>query len=161
MTSGPRSRSSRRLALPAAVALACALVAGGAWAALYKWTDANGRVVYSDQPPGGGVKYEVLGNAPPPDNPNAVKDMANREAEFRKAQKERADQAAKNEKARADAVKKADVCQQARAGIRMYSAQNEVLTSTNDKGEQFVLDDAERLRRLAEQQRIAKEFCTG
>lgn len=159
MDPGRRPRSSRRLAF--AAALACALAAVPAGATLYKWTDANGRVVYADQPPGGGVKYEIVGTAPPPDNPNAVRDMANKEAELRKVQKDRADQAAKAEKTRADAAKRADICEQARAAVRMYQSDNLPLVSMNAKGEQVVVDAAERQRRLAEQQRLAKEYCSG
>ena len=55
--------------------------AGGA---LYKWTDANGRVIYSDQPPPGNVKVETINAPPPPANPNAVKDLANKEVELQK-----------------------------------------------------------------------------
>lgn len=143
------------------VAVGFALAAGSSWAALYKWTDANGRVVYSDQPPTGGLKYEMVGGAPPPDNPNAARDLANKEAELKKAQQDRADAEAKAGKARADAVKRADLCQQARAGVRMYSNTNEVLHTYNDKGEQVIIDDAVRLRRLAEQQRLSKEYCSG
>jgi hypothetical protein len=65
--------------------LALALVAGPATAALYKWTDASGRVVYSDQPPTGNVKVETL-QGPPPANPSAVKDLANKELEFKQRQ---------------------------------------------------------------------------
>ena len=47
-----------------ASALALALLGGLALparvAALYKWIDANGRVVYSDQPPPGNVKAEIV-----------------------------------------------------------------------------------------------------
>ena len=35
-----------------------ATCAGTAAAALYKWTDAQGRIVYSDQPPAANVKTE-------------------------------------------------------------------------------------------------------
>lgn len=157
----PRSHAAARRLLPVAVALACALAAGAAAATLYKWTDANGRVVYSDQPPTGGIRYDIVGGAAPPDNPNAVRDLANKEAELRKADRERAEDAKKSEKTRADAAKRADVCQQARAGVRMYSNENELLHTYNDKGEQVIIDAAERQRRLAEQQRLAKEFCPG
>ena len=54
----PRCRSARAASC-AALALAIARgLAAPASAALYKWTDANGRVVYSDQPPPGNVKIE-------------------------------------------------------------------------------------------------------
>src|SRR4029453_18753239 len=52
----------------------------------YKWTDANGRVVYSDQPPLGDVKIETLQGPPPPANPNAVKEMAVKDLELKKRQ---------------------------------------------------------------------------
>ena len=78
---------------------------GAAGATLYKWTDANGRVVYSDQPPAGNVKVEIVGGAAPPDNPNAARDLANKDVEMKKAQRERAEESAKTGKARADAVK--------------------------------------------------------
>ena len=42
----------------------CAVALAARWprrplAATYKWTDANGRVIYSDQPPSGNVKVEA------------------------------------------------------------------------------------------------------
>jgi len=80
MTLRPLARTPVRAAL-AAVALALALPA---LATTYKWVDAGGRVVYSDQPPTGGQKFEVVGNAAPPDNPNATREMANKDAELRK-----------------------------------------------------------------------------
>ena len=75
-----RLRSARPALAAAMLGLGLALCAGGAAATLYKWTDANGRVVYSDQPPAGNVKYEIVGAAPPPANPNAVRDMAAQDA---------------------------------------------------------------------------------
>ena len=40
-----------RFSLLLAQSLLAAACAGAASAALYKWTDAQGRIVYSDQPP--------------------------------------------------------------------------------------------------------------
>ena len=142
----------------AALALACALPA---LAATYKWVDANGRTVYSDQPPPSGQKYEVVGAAPPPDNPNAVKEMATKDAEIRKAQKDRAEQATKSQQTRADAQKRAEICSQARSAIRTYQAAGDAVLTTNAKGEAVALDPAEKAKRLAEQQRLAKEYCAG
>ncbi len=58
-------RAAARLPALAALFAAALAFALPALAATYKWVDANGRVVYSDQPPGGGQKYEVVGSAPP------------------------------------------------------------------------------------------------
>src|SRR5512146_2750516 len=89
-----------RLSLTAlAVALAAGIYGAAASAALYKWTDANGRVVYSDQPPMNAAKAEQLRGAPPPANPNAAKELAQREADFKKRQ---ADAAKAEEKAGKD-----------------------------------------------------------
>ena len=49
-----------RLITAAALALCLAASPIVASAALYKWTDANGRVVYSDQPPIGDIKTEII-----------------------------------------------------------------------------------------------------
>jgi Skp family chaperone for outer membrane proteins len=152
----PLARTPVRAAL-AAVALALALPA---LATTYKWVDAGGRVVYSDQPPTGGQKYEVVGSAAPPDNPNATREMANKDAELRKLQKDRVEDAQKAEKTRADAQKKADVCAQARAAVRTYQSDQPLLT-TNDKGERVYLEGSERARRLAEQQRLVREYCAA
>ncbi len=64
------------------LAAALAIVALPAAAALYKWTDANGRVIYSDQPPPGNVKVESINAPPPPANPNAAKELAAKEADL-------------------------------------------------------------------------------
>ncbi|MEO8487221.1 MAG: DUF4124 domain-containing protein [Betaproteobacteria bacterium] len=152
----PRHRSRAALA-----ALAFALCAGPAIATLYKWTDANGRVVYSDQAPTGGVRFEIVGTAAPPDNPNAVREMANKDIELRKVQRERVEDAKKAEKTRADAGRRADVCSQAKAAVRMYQVEGDLLVRIDEKGQRVPLDAAERQRRLSEQQKLAKEYCPG
>lgn len=128
----------------AVLGLAAALVAMPAAGALYKWVDANGRTVYSDQPPAGDVKAEIVGGAPPPANPDAVKDMANREAEFRKRQAERASDTKKSDKARADAQALATFCANARAQVAGLRASQVVMYRMNDKGERVAMDDASR-----------------
>jgi hypothetical protein len=136
----PCRRAVGTALLVAAAALWCTAAA----AALYKWTDANGRTVYSDQPPIGNVKAEVVGAAAPSSNPDAVKDMANREAEFKKRQLDRADDARKAEKGRADAQKLAAFCQQARAQVAGLGRVDTVMFRVNDKGERVAMDEAAR-----------------
>ena len=96
---GTAQAACRRFAVALPVLATALLLAAGvaADAALYKWTDANGRVVYSDQPPTGNVKVETLSGPPPPANPNAVKEMVNKDAELKKLQLDRAEAAKKGE----------------------------------------------------------------
>ena len=146
------------LLVACAVAVAgAALQAAPATAALYKWTDANGRVVYSDQPPSGNVKAEVMGSAPPPSNPNAVKDLANQDAELKKRQLERADDAKKAEKSRTDAARNQDFCVQARSQLATLQQTMVVLYRLNEKGERVVVDDAERQDRIGQLDRMMRE----
>ena len=130
-------------------ALAAALSAPTAAAALYKWTDAQGRVVYSDQPPQGNVKTEQLRGAPPPANPNAAKELAQREADFRKRQTDAAEAATKANKQHMDAEKLAESCAQVRGQLRQLSESQLVIYRYNDKGEREVMDEDARGRERA------------
>ena len=50
-----------------------------------------------DQPPPGNVKSEIIKGPPPPANPNAAKEMATKELEYRQRQLEKAEAGAKPE----------------------------------------------------------------
>ena len=130
--------------LPVALLALGALLVGPAAATTYKWVDANGRTVYSDQPPPGNVKTEVVGAAATASNPDAVKDLANREADFKKRQMDRAEDAKKAEKARAENQKLAGFCEQARAQVAGLRSVDLVMFRLNEKGERVQLDDAAR-----------------
>ncbi|MBK9704341.1 MAG: DUF4124 domain-containing protein [Betaproteobacteria bacterium] len=145
-----------RVALVMAVSLSLP-----AAAALYKWTDANGRVVYSDQPPPGDVKSERLQAAPPPANPHAVREMANQEAELKKRQQERTKQAEDQAKLRADASKRAADCTRAETQARALGASQQVIYRFNEKGERVALDDAARIRERQELERWMKANNCG
>ena len=120
--------------------LLCAAIAAPAFAALYKWTDAQGRTVYSDQPPSTNVKTEQLRAPPPPANPNAAKELAQRQADYQKRQKDSADAAAKGDKDRADAAKQAEICAQAKGQLRQLSENQILIYRYNEKGEREVMD---------------------
>lgn len=128
------------------------LVAGPVAAALYKWTDANGRVIYSDQPPTGNLKVETIAAPPPPANPNAVKDLANKEVELQKKKQLRADEDTKANKARVDANMRRQECERARGqALALTQSSQVVFYTTNAKGERTAMDD---VARLAERQRL-------
>lgn len=134
----------RMLVVTAAMALVAACIAPGATAALYKWVDANGRVVYSDQPPNTDAKTDLIGAAPPPANPNAMKELANKDAEMKKRQADRGEDAKKAEKARGESQKLAAFCTQARAQVAGLNRDDMAMFRVNEKGERVLMDAAAR-----------------
>ena len=142
--------------------LACCVLtlscAGSASAALYKWTDPQGRVVYSDQPPTANVKTEQLRPPPPPANPNAAKDFAQREADYRKRQAESAEAAGKAEKERTETAKRADVCAQAKGQLKALSESQLAIFRYNEKGEREVMDEDARVRERARLNALVREY---
>jgi Domain of unknown function (DUF4124) len=145
----------RRSSLHPSLCLAALLLfaAGDAAAALYKWTDANGRVVYSDQPPPGNVKVETLNAPPPPANPNAAKELANKEMEYKQRQLESVEAGKKAEKERVAAKDLADNCAQLKASLAQLAGDQVTLYRLNEKGERIVMDDA---ARRAERDKLVK-----
>lgn len=128
-------------------------------AVTYKWLDENGRVVYGDTPPPG-VKAERINAALPPADPNAVRDMAAKDAEFRKNAQARADAEAKAEKDRADANLRRSQCQQALGQIKSLREDGNVYRF-DEKGEKVLLDSAARESAIAQNQKIMREIgCT-
>ena len=139
-----------RATLPAlALLLLAATGATTAQAALYKWTDAQGHVVYSDQPPNANVKTEQLRGAPPPANPNAAKELAQREAEFKKRQDDAAKAETKASKDRATSAEHAENCTQARAELRQLTESQLAVYRYNEKGEREIMDDDARAKERA------------
>lgn len=130
-----------------------ALPAAGA---LYKWTDENGRVVYGDTPPPG-VKAERISVAAPSSDPNAVRDMAAKDAELKKRQQDRDTEEAKAEKAFADNKARADRCVQVRGRMQTLRS-GAAVYRFNEAGEKVYYDAAERDKAIAETDRTLREL---
>jgi Skp family chaperone for outer membrane proteins len=157
----PTVRTTWRVASGLWILAALALAAAPAMATTYKWTDANGRVIYSDQPPPGNVKVESIAAPPPPANPNAVKELANKEADLQQKKLLRADEEAKATKARLEADKKRDQCGKVRGQmIMLQSGENQIYRS-NDKGQQVYMDDVARRRELEQLGTWVRENCSA
>ena len=126
-------------------------------ATLYKWVDASGQVHYSDQPPNADVKTEIIGT-PPPASRNAVREMANQDADFKNRQSEKADDAKKAQdaaKTRANEALRADACARLRSDIdRLENSDQNVILRVDQNGDPVNMDDearraeSQRLRRL-------------
>ena len=151
-----KHRSMLRLAICALAALALP-----AAAALYKWNDENGRVVYGDTPPPG-VKAERVNPVVAPADPNAVRDLAAKDAQMNKRQQERTEQETKGEKAQADAKAKLDRCVQLRGNVLTLRATQAGVYRYNEKGEKVYFDAAEREKGIAEAEKRLRELnCPG
>ena len=145
-----------------ATAAALVLAASPAHAALYKWTDANGRVIYSDQPPNGNFKVETIDGPPPPANPNAAKELASKEAELKQNKMLRADEEAKAAKARVEGDKKREQCTRVRGQVTMMqNDQNVLLFRSNEKGEPVYMDDAARRKERDQLEGWLRENCSS
>jgi hypothetical protein len=147
---------SRSLFIAAALGLIAALVSLDSGAVLYKWTDENGRTVYGDQPPPG-AKPERLNASVAPADPNAVREMANKDAEIKKRQQQRVDDATKVEKEQQDAKKKLDQCVQARGRIKTLR-EDVAVYRYNEKGEKTFYQPADREKAINENQKTLRDL---
>ena len=150
---------TRRAALATALAVGLLFAAAPAAATTYKWVDKNGRVVYSDQPPPADIKAEIVRPPPPPDNPNAAKELADREQEIKLRDKKRAEEAQTAEKTRIDAERRRENCVQARGQLRVLQLANQNYYRYDEKGERVVLDAPARREAIELQQQIVRENC--
>lgn len=160
---------ARRLSRALPLAASLLLAAVPAAAELYKWTDAEGKVHFSDQPPPPGVKAPVTvkpgrpavapstpeqGAAPPTSAPSTY---VEKEAEFRKRRVEAAEKAEAEKKAAEVAAEKQRNCSSAKA--QLASLQTGRVTRPNATGEREFLSDAEIAQEVARVQKVADQSC--
>jgi hypothetical protein len=158
-----RARSPWGAAAWAGLCAAALLIAGApAAATTYKWTDANGRVVYSDQPPAGNFKVEQINAPPPPANPNALSELANKDAELKKQKLLRAEEEGKAAKARVEANLKREQCDRVRGQIITLGQSNQIVIYTTDaQGQRTAMDDAALVRERQRLEAWVSENCRG
>jgi hypothetical protein len=137
----------------ACVAAGVLILAFPAAATLYKWTDANGRVVYSDQPPPGKTEVKTLQGPPPPANPAAAKELATKELEYKQRQLDIAEASKKADKDRAVAKELTENCMQVKGSLDQLGSDQFALYRVNEKGERVPMDDT---ARRAERDRLVK-----
>ena len=148
--------------------LALALFVLPAWAGLYKWTDENGKVHYSDQPPPGDVKQtqtlkESKSAAAAPSAAGAkpgaaAKTPAEQEMEFRKRRLEAAEGEAKAKKDAEAAEEKKRNCERANAQVASLQRGGRI-THPGPNGEQIYMSDAEIANELSNARKVADSWC--
>jgi hypothetical protein len=139
----------------------------------YKWTDAEGKVHYSDQPPPGNVKETTTvkprkktsksapvqdGDAKAAESKPAPKTSQELDAEFKQRQVEAAEKEAAQKKAAQEAEEKKRNCAQAKAQVARYQGGGR-FSRYNDKGETEYMDDAQVAQELARSQQVADSWC--
>jgi hypothetical protein len=152
------------------VALALCLFIPPAWADLYKWTDENGKVHYSDQPPPGDVKksesIKQPKSAPPSEAPAAAganasakpKTAADLDMEFRKRRVEAAEAEAKAQKEAEAAEEKKRNCQRATAQVASLERGGRI-TRPGPNGEQTYMSDEEIAKEVVSARKAADSWC--
>lgn len=148
------------------IALALAAAMAAASAQNYKWVDKDGKLRYGDTPPPG-VKATQLKPPPGPASPPAAvaKDAkkgpltpAEQEQAFRKRQIDARAADEKAQKAQKDAAEKVANCANARESLAALES-GQRIARTDDKGERYFVDDAQRERDIARGREMVKKAC--
>jgi hypothetical protein len=153
------------------VLLAMIMATGLASAQTYKWTDADGKVHYSDQPPPANAKEQgtvkqLKPSAPPPAAASAptekgapaAKTPAEQEADFKKRQVEAAEREAAEKQKAAEAEQKRKYCESARAALKNFEIGGRFST-TNAQGERDYLTDAQIAQQTARLKQSVDSAC--
>jgi len=148
------------------VALALFLFIPPAWADLYKWTDENGKVHYSDQPPPGDVKQSESIKQPksaaaqdaPANAAAKPKTAADLDMEFRKRRVEAAEAEAKAQKEAEAAEEKKRNCQRATAQVASLERGGRI-TRPGPNGEQTYMSDDEIAKEVVSAKKVADGWC--
>lgn len=153
-----------------------ALFTMSAAAETYKWTDAEGKMHYSDQPPPANAKdlttvkprKKTSRSAPPQEGdavpakakptPAAAKTAQELDAEFKKRQVESAEKEAAQKKLAQEAESKKKSCAQAQANVARLQTGGRI-TRANDKGETVYLDDAQIAQELLRAREVQDSWC--
>ena len=158
--------------------LVALLVAPNA-SAQFKWRDANGRMVYSDQPPPTSIPPDAVLQAPglrsAAERPGATGEAAkasgaaagsptatstaDRELEFRKRRIERAETERKSADEAAKARQATAACEETRADVRALESGMR-MSRVNERGEREFIDDEQRAARLDAARKSSREHCT-
>lgn len=143
---------AKSLSLQLLLAVAIASFAMNATAAMYKWTDKQGRVHYTETPPTEGNATEV---APPP--------RINPPASSKTNGKNGADDAEKGKTAAGEAPLTPEQqeiyqrnCESAKGNLELYKSARRVKQAD---GEIVVMDDEIRQKKMQETEEQIKKFC--
>jgi uncharacterized membrane protein YqiK len=130
-----------------------------AHAELYKWTDSQGKVHYTDQPPtvnAQTVKRPQSGQTET--TTQATKSLSDKDQAYQKRREEAEQARIKAEKEADEARVRSENCAKARNNLNTLQNRSRVYT-TNAAGQRTYMDDAARADALANSQKAVSDFC--
>lgn len=138
----------------------CAMAfAAHAHAELYKWTDGQGKVHYTDQPPtvnAQTIKGTPAGQAETTNQ--ATQSLNAKDQAYQKRRKEAEEARAKTEKEAEQARAQRENCDKARKNLSTLQNSPRVYT-TDAAGQRTYMDDATRASSMANSQKAVSDFC--
>ncbi|MDD5388806.1 MAG: DUF4124 domain-containing protein [Gallionellaceae bacterium] len=147
------------------ILLLLALLAAPAGADIYKWTDAQGKIHYGDQPPSSTLPEQFNPRTSEATEARAVearRQAADLAAHKRLEQVKAREVASKELAAREEeARRKAENCQRARANLEMLQRANMRLSTVDSQGQTRVLDAAARQAEMERAGRTISENCAN
>lgn len=148
--------------------VAAALVASPASAQLYKWTDANGRVQYSDKPPPPGRTGEKLtssavstvsgGTSSGGTGASAPKSLSEQEQEFRKRRAEQDEAQKKAQQVAEEQRSKQAACQQSQRQLTALQS-GQRMTTLDANGERRFMEEADIQQAIQRTQADVQKYC--
>lgn len=131
-------------------------------ASIYKWTDARGRVHYSDTPPPRGA-YQAIGSdrpVPQSDAPNSYERAQTIHKELEKRAQKQRQQAARRAQAAKAARARAKNCRIARHRIRQLTTHRNLLIPPEDgEGRPTRITEPQRREMLAAARKARDKYC--
>jgi hypothetical protein len=150
--------SDSRMMLGMSLLLGTVFLSGPGYAEVYKWKDAEGNIQYTQQPPPGDTKREVLNPSTGTSSSQSLSPPPVTEPEKAKSKPEtgkgNAQTAEMNAEEKAELKRK---CDNVRA--RLQSLQRPRVATTDEDGNRVILGEDERQAQIKETTRLLKEHC--
>lgn len=132
-----------------------------AHAEMYKWTDNQGKVHYTDQPPtvnAQTIKGSSTGSGQAETTSQALQSLDAKDQAYQKRRKAADEARAKAEKEAEKARLQRENCDKARKNLSILQNSPRVFT-TDAAGRRTYMDDAARASALANSQKAVSDFC--
>ena len=134
------------------------LLAGHAYAAMYKWVDEEGNVQYTQSPPPAGIEADTIKPPPEVDSATAIKQLEEQDKEFDELRNQRQEQEKKSTEEEAKVAMQKKNCEMARKRLETYARPR--VRFVQEDGSRVTATEEERQEQIKKSEAMIKEFCT-